>query len=297
MNIGVIVVLFNPEIEHLNALVSSFVDPHWHVVLVDNSPNSCEQEINGNVKYFHNGENVGIAEAQNIGLRYVFSHSINYAFLLDQDSIFTPEIAIPLYKQFLGLESKVAIGALGPSILCQFSESVEKGLVHKGEKISHDLKEVKQIISSGMLLSKDSFSNVGEKDSGLFIDGVDHEWCWRARQKGFTIYQSTTILMPHRQGDGRVNVLGITFKLGAPIRLYYQFRNILILSRRSYVPLYWKCRHIAALPLRFIVNSIFFPHNKVRGRFMCRGLWDGLLNRSGAISKSEKTTTLGNKEG
>lgn len=80
MNIGVIVVLFNPEIEHLNALVSSFVDPHWHVVLVDNSPNSCEQEINGSVKYFHNGENVGIAEAQNIGLRYVFSHSINYAF-------------------------------------------------------------------------------------------------------------------------------------------------------------------------------------------------------------------------
>ena len=290
MNIGVIVVLFNPEIDHINALVARFADPIWHLVLVDNSPYSCEQKLKENVAYFHSGENVGIAEAQNIGLRYAFSQSIDYAFLLDQDSIFTPDLAMTLYKQFRALEGETAIGAIGPSILCQFSESIDKGLVQKGEKISQDLKEVKQIISSGMLLSRESFFEVGEKDSGLFIDGVDHEWCWRAREKGFAIYQSMKAKMPHRQGDGRVKVSGITFKLGAPIRLYYQFRNVLILSRRSYVPLYWKCRHIAALPLRFIVNAFFFPQNKTRGKYMCRGLWDGLLKRSGAIVSSNKTS-------
>ena len=89
--------------------------------------------------------------------------------------------------------------------------------------------------------------------------------------------------MLHKQGDGRHKVLGITFKRGAPVRLYYQVRNVLILSRRSYVPLYWKLRNIPAIPLRWLINRWVFDNGKQRGRYFAKGLVDGLKGKNGPL--------------
>jgi len=283
LNAGIVVILYHPDIAHINHFVGMFDTSLWPILLVDNSPTSCEALIKGNVTYIHCPNNVGIAEAQNIGLRALFSTSCNYAFLLDQDSLFTPDVALTLFEQFKDVENKESIAALGPSIFCQFSECVDQGVLQKGKVYSECLKEVKQIIASGMLISKHAFECVGEKETGLFIDGVDHEWCWRARSKGFKVFQSQTACMPHRQGDARVKVMGVTFKQGSPIRLYYQFRNVLTLAKRSYVPLYWKCRHLLAIPLRYLVNRYCFEQGDLRGTYMRKGLLDGVKKRSGPI--------------
>lgn len=156
-------------------------------------------------------------------------------------------------------------------------------MIQKGKQVSLGLREVKQIIASGMLISQQAFEKVGEKESALFIDGVDHEWCWRAKRLGLKVYQSQLVSMPHRQGDDRMKVLGITFKQGAPVRLYYQLRNVLILSRRRYVPIYWKCRHLFAIPLRYIVNRFVFENGQERGQFMRKGLRDGIKKTYGPL--------------
>jgi len=286
LSVGVVVILFHPDVEHVSTLVKGLSSPDWHLVLVDNSPNSHQALATNNVTYLHYPENVGIATAQNIGLRALFDRGIEYAFLLDQDSLFSSELACELVKQFSTLETQSPIAAIGPSIYCQFSECVEQGALQKGKQVSDKLKEVKQIIASGMLISRHAFHLVGEKESGLFIDGVDHEWCWRARAKGMKIYQSLSACMPHRQGDDRVKICGIIFKQGAPIRLYYQFRNVLILARRSYVPFYWKLRHVCAIPLRYLVNRYCFEQGKTRGHFMREGLLDGLKSITGPQRKT-----------
>ena len=283
MSVGVVVILFNPDVEHVRGLINAFRAPEWKVVLVDNSPNPHQALTSSDISYLHFPSNVGIAHAQNAGLNAVFSEGIEYSFLLDQDSLFTSDIALELMEQFQELEQHTSIAAIGPSIYCQFSKCVDQGVLQKGKPVSEKLKAVKQIIASGMLLSRRAFELVGEKESELFIDGVDHEWCWRARAKGMVIYQSLSACMPHRQGDDRVKVCGVTFKQGAPIRLYYQFRNVLILVRRRYVPLYWKLRHVCAIPLRYLVNRYCFEHGKTRGAFMWAGLKDGLKRKTGPI--------------
>ncbi|MBR9783571.1 MAG: glycosyltransferase family 2 protein [Gammaproteobacteria bacterium] len=288
MTTGVVVILFNPDVEHVNALINAFTAPEWNIVLVDNSFERTQYSDSRNVTYIHCPSNVGIAQAQNIGLKRLFDNDVEHAFLLDQDSLFSPDIAHELLRQFLQLEKEHSIAAIGPSIYCQFSECVDKGVLQKGKQVSNTLKEVKQIIASGMLISRYAFNKVGGKESTLFIDGVDHEWCWRARAKGMVIYQSLSACMPHRQGDDRVKVCGVTFKQGAPVRLYYQFRNVLILARRRYVPLYWKVRHVCAIPLRYIVNRYCFTQGKERGRFMREGIKDGFLHRTGPISVKDK---------
>lgn len=283
MSIGIVVVLYNPDVEHINQLINEFASDDWQIALIDNSPRSTQLNLANNCSYSHYPTNVGIAEAQNIGLRALFYQAIRYCFLLDQDSRFSPTIAASLYQQFTDLERTTSVAAIGPSIHCQFSNTVQKGVIQKGKQISLGLREVKQIIASGMLISREAFEKVGEKESELFIDGVDHEWCWRAKHKGFKVYQSQLVSMPHRQGDDRIKVLGITFKQGAPVRLYYQLRNVLILSRRHYVPFYWKCRHLFAIPLRYIVNRFVFENGLERGQFMRKGLKDGIKKTYGAL--------------
>ncbi|WP_394221852.1 glycosyltransferase family 2 protein [Alteromonas gracilis] len=285
MSVGIVVILFNPDLKHVSELIKNFSGPDWDIILVDNSLSSHQVLATENVTYLHCSENVGIAEAQNIGLKTLFDKGIEYSFLLDQDSLFSTDIAHELIKQFSTLEAQRPIAAIGPSIYCQFSECIEQGALQKGKQVSEDLKEVKQIIASGMLVSRHAFKTIGEKESELFIDGVDHEWCWRARAKGMAIYQSLSACMPHRQGDDRVKVYGLTFKQGAPIRLYYQFRNVLILARRSYVPFYWKLRHVCAIPVRYFVNRYYFEQGKARGRFMREGLRDGIRQITGPRHK------------
>lgn len=287
MKAGIVVILYNPEFSHVAEIVKAFDAPEWDLIFVDNTADADDRFDALECTYIHCNTNVGIARAQNIGLKALFDKGIEYAFLLDQDSLFTPTIACELLKQFTTLEKNSPIAAIGPSIYCQFSDCVEQGALQKGKQVSDSLKEVKQIIASGMLLSRSAFEQVGEKENELFIDGVDHEWCWRARSKGMTIYQSLSTCMPHRQGDDRVDVCGVTFKQGAPVRLYYQFRNVLILARRRYVPFYWKLRHLCAIPVRYIVNRFCFVQGEARGQYMRKGLKDGFKNCSGPVQTNK----------
>ena len=183
MSVGVVVILFNPDVEHIRSLIDAFCAPDWNVILVD-TPSPQQALLTTDVTYLHYPSNIGIAHAQNVGLKMLFNEGSDYAFLLDQDSLFSPGIAVELIRQFQDLEQRSPIAAIGPSIYCQFSECVDQGVLQKGKQVSEKLKTVKQIIASGMLISKRAFERVGEKESELFIDGVDHEWCWRARAKG-----------------------------------------------------------------------------------------------------------------
>ena len=116
----------------------------------------------------------------------------------------------------------------------------------------------------------------------------DYEWCWRARSMGFDVAKAKNVEMVHRLGDSRSKFVGITYKVGAPIRLYYQFRNIFLLSRRAYVPNYWKARCLFFMPIRFFLNSVMQKNRRNRAGFMLKGIYDGLLGRKGPYDQHWK---------
>ncbi|HFP9739483.1 TPA: glycosyltransferase family 2 protein, partial [Escherichia coli] len=69
----------------------------------------------------------------------------------------------------------------------------------------------KQIIASGKLINLEVLDQVGFMEDDLFIDGVDHEWCWRAGRLGYKIAIIENAIMKHRLGDARGNFLGFTY--------------------------------------------------------------------------------------
>ncbi|GEA13460.1 glycosyltransferase family 2 protein [Alteromonas sp. KUL49] len=285
MKLGIVIVLYNPDIRHVSSIVNSFLSHNVSVALIDNSPESKAFTAESASHYLHFPENIGIAKAQNEGMRLLFDEDCERVMLLDQDSHITVTDLFKLNGQFSEIASSRFIAAIGPSILCEFSNTIEKPRVQREQKSDNEVKQVRQIIASGMLLSKEAFECVGAKEVELFIDGVDHEWCWRAAVKGFGVYKSELVVMRHKQGDDRVRCCGITFKQGAPVRLYYQFRNIFILTRRGYVPFYWKIRNLFAIPIRYFVNRFVFTNGSERARYMHQGIKDGLGDSRGRIKK------------
>ncbi|MCW8091692.1 glycosyltransferase family 2 protein [Alteromonas sp. ASW11-130] len=265
-------------------MIDVLVSCDIHTVLVDNSSKPYSGPLSTRVNYLHYPENVGIAAAQNAGLIELKKCNFDAAFIFDQDSDLTKELIYGLLTHLQNgknpKEQKVA--AIGPVIVCGFTETHQIPKFKKSYP-KDKLFEVDQIIASGMLINLLYLEDIGLKDESLFIDGVDHEWCWRARSKGFSILMASDVPMFHKQGDARHKYFGLTFKRGAPIRLYYQVRNVLKLSRHSHVPLRWKLRQLMALPIRWLVNRFFFPEGQLRGRFMKKGFYDGLKNRSGKI--------------
>lgn len=284
MKVGAVIISYHPDVAHLSSMLSALNTMGWPVVLIDNSPVALAGFSDAFSHYVHCADNVGIAEAQNIGIDILIENGAEAMLILDQDSQLTPSFLNNLYETYTyALGRCPQMACLGPQIVCEFVNKPVQPKLHKSQPVCDRLVHAKQIIASGMIINVDAYHKVGKKDASLFIDGVDHEWCWRARSLGFQVLKASTVEMRHRQGDGRHRVLGLNFKRGAPVRLYYQVRNVLILSRRRHVPMYWKCRHLLALPLRWLVNRWYFPEGKLRGHYVRRGIKDGLLGRTGKL--------------
>ena len=56
---------------------------------------------------------------------------------------------------------------------------------------------VSYTISSGSLIRKEVFEEVGLMNEDLFIDFVDNELCWRAKFFGYKIFISSRAKMNH----------------------------------------------------------------------------------------------------
>lgn len=281
--IGAVLVVYKPDLALTERLLTRLYGQTEEVVIVDNSPTPHDfTKVIKHYHYIHLADNSGIAHAHNAGLLYLLKAGCEYAILLDQDSLIPSDMVFNL-SSLLKASNKIKqnVVAIGPRIRCSFSDKKVNPKIQKEVFEYGDLVGVTQIIASGMMIDLRALDQIGLKDESLFIDGVDHEWCWRARSMGFDIAKAKNVEMVHRLGDSRSKFIGVTYKVGAPIRLYYQFRNILLLSRRPYIPTYWKVRCLFFMPIKLFLNSVMQKNRLKRLGFMLQGIIDGVLGRKG----------------
>jgi len=262
VKIGCVLVLYNPDKVITNKCIDMLLSQVDVLVLIDNSPCANLDYQNGTFEdrkciYKFLGGNVGIAAAQNEGIRILKGTDINYLLFMDQDSIPPLNMLCNLLDGVRVLEQKsVILGAIGPRAVNRQDLKAYKGSVRKGVGYNEDLTEVTELISSGTLIPFHNFDIVGDMDSSLFIDGVDHEWCWRARHKmnaRFFILES--VQLSHQLGEGDRSFLGVRIPIPSPFRVYYQFRNYFFLIRRDYVPLYWKISN----GIKYVLKMFYYP--------------------------------------
>ncbi len=283
--IGCIIVLYNPDVPMLFKILNEIYSQVSTVYIVDNSTmNSCLDFSNySNVVFEKLGNNIGIASAQNIGLK--FFKDYDYILFLDQDSIPSKNLVPTLLKNYLFLlNENICVGAVGPRPFNRSENKKYEGNIKKGNKLYNNITEVGELISSSSLIAVDSFNKVGLLEDDLFIDAVDHEWCWRAKSiANYRFFIIEDVLLSHQLGEGDKKFLGMNVYIPAPIRTYYQSRNYIKLLNRNYVPLYWKFSNGIKYFIKYFYYLFFVKDGRKYIKYMSKGVYDGFKNKKGSI--------------
>ncbi len=288
MKVLCVLVLYNPSFDILLEAIESItqqVDLLW---ISDNTPDGYDgidsiiSTYSDRVKYALMDGNVGIAKAQNEGIRYAINNNFDFVYFLDQDSISPERIVDNLLLKFQELEKEgFKVGGVGPQPFNRETGKEYRASVKKGHYIKEGIKEVTELINSASLIRVDLFRSIGMMDESLFIDGVDHELCWRAHHlEKYRFFMITSLLLSHKLGEGDQHFMGITVKIPTPFRTYYQFRNYFYLIRRNYVPIYWKVSN----GIKYLGKYFYYPlFCKQKGRYFTninRGIIDGIFHKN-----------------
>lgn len=263
-----LVVLFHPEAhfwKYLELLSQNFK----HVLLIDNTPSQENSENSNmlrpnNVSYHSMQENSGIATALNKGCEILFSQNSTYVVSFDQDTRIKENFTAVVQECMRLKDMNQSI--LGAGFRRQ---SFIPGLF---SNTLDPLREVTTVISSGMLLSKTIFQQLGPFKDHYFIDSVDHEYCLRARNKGNKIYIINRQIMSHTIGQESQLI-----PVHPSNRKYYIFRNV-VLTIRSFwrQESFWSLKQVFRLAFETLHVFFFETEKGKKCRAMLKGTLDGL---------------------
>lgn len=291
-NTVVIIVTYFPD-NGLHDRVSAVKSLFDKILIVDNASNDLTGEYVKNlismpeVNIIFNAVNVGIASALNQGIRKVISsyEDIEWVLTLDQDTLVFPDFLKNLQNTYLECPYQAEVGIIGSN----YEEKTTQKQLHTPNNSKSIWEEVKNLPSSGSLISMKAFEVVGSMREDFFIDYVDTEYCMRMRKAGFKILISNNVSMLHPLGYYKYSVIhkliaGRSLVTDYPaIRHYYWTRNglILVLEQMADEPR-WALSQLWYLLVRRILIIFIFESKKIEKlSVIARGLMDALRKKMG----------------
>lgn len=300
--IGAVIITFNPD-KDFEKNLAAIKRQLNKVIVVDNG---SEQNtlirikecvaLNSNIILIENGDNLGIAEALNIGCQYLLEHNMLYALLLDQDSLVTQGMVGSLSNTIL-LDKKCAV--VGPQILNRSSEDSEdlipsrymvpsNGIFYSKASIENQPLKVLFNITSGSLIDLAIWTKIGKFQEDYFIEGVDNEYGLRANNLGYSVVVDHNASLLQQYGNQRIiKAFGKHFfpTFHSPLRHYYVSRNRIMIWKKYYK----KYPYYLTWDLLSFGNTIFliiaFENNRLEKlKFMIKGILDAFKGKKGKYS-------------
>ena len=269
-----IMILYNPDVTLVSANIDNINRQVEKVLLINNS--SKKYNFQG-IQIINNGENLGVATALNIGLKFAINNNFTYAILLDQDSRINEDMVELLIN---GHNEHNYIGMTVPKI-------IYNGVTDSSFDVNTSNENVKFAITSGSCINLNIIKKVGFMDDSFFIDSVDFDYCFKIRMAGYKIIQIKKAVLYQQLGDLKeYGLLGIKFHPTNYnfIRQYYIVRNRLSLAKRyfRFSPLFFLKSILRILYHIFLI--IVFEKDKMKKLiYIKKGIIDFLLNRMGKL--------------
>jgi rhamnosyltransferase len=257
------------------------------LVVVDNGSTSAvltQLKSEGEATDFHlieNRENRGVATALNTGVRWAVENRYRWVALFDQDS------TVPdgyLNAMFAGVESQSDMERI--AIVAPQYRDPDTGVLYKSAYTAEDGSPL-EVMTSGSLLPTWVFEMCGWFEESLFIDEVDHEFCFRVRERGYRVFFCENAILTHLFGSRRrhklLGIKWVTLTNYSPERRYYMTRNGLVIAcryRRKY-PL-WS--HTAVKYILWHSPVVILLAETQRWKklaYVTRGIIDAVLGRMG----------------
>jgi hypothetical protein len=216
--------------------------PNFQVVVVDNGSDDGSQEAIRerftSVTLLENGENLGFAGGNNVGISFALQRGADYVLLLNNDTVVDPRCLTLLVDAADGNER---IGIVGPTIY-YFDEP---GLVwsaggrmdwRRGRPYlsppSRDEDEVDYVTGCAMLVKSEVIRRIGLLDERFFMYFEEVDWCIRAKRVGFEVVHVPEAKVWHK--------ISLEKQFASPRISYYMTRNrLLFLKKAGAGPIAW----------------------------------------------------------
>lgn len=238
-----VVVSYNPD-ENLISHLDNLTKQVSKVLLFDNHSvgnglvvvKECENIKN--VQVIYSKENIGLSKAQNRAISQSLKEGAEWVLTLDDDSDMSSGFVDAMLDEYNKSDDRV--GIIIP-IVKDINSGVMSRYILSGNRFRKILPTKESIgvlvaISSGMLIKKDVFYEVGYMNEKYFIDYVDIEFSLRVNQR-FKIITSPESVLFHRLGDKSIfKFLCFSFCLSnhSSFRRYYIYRNRIDVWKRFF---------------------------------------------------------------
>jgi len=299
--VAAVVILYHPDLSLLRRLIESVAEQVNFIIAVDNTPGKSTElpsffrSIPHPVSYLPLGENMGIAEAQNIGIRRSMSEGCSHVLLLDQDSAPCTDMV----KRLLDVEGALLsrgerIAAMSPQVIDGRTGSrpcactyrwLRAWLVFRDVNSSEPV-QTENFIASGSLIRNSVLQLLGMMRSDLFIEHVDTEFASRVLDAGYRSYCVPNALMLHSFGDASAKLFGKDIYLYSGVRYYYKLRNEVYLARLKTMSRQWRAYILPRIPYHFVLYSLLSKDRVATSRLLLRAMWDGIRGRLGPLELS-----------
>jgi rhamnosyltransferase len=242
-----VIVTYQPRttfIENVLALASQVS----HLVVVDNGSSGeaaqhlQEVETRLGCKVIRNRQNLGIATALNLGVKYVIESGFEWVCTFDQDSRVSDGFISTMLETYQQAPQPEKVALIAPSYVDR--ESGVSVLLRQARN-----GEILVTMTSGSMMPSSVVRRLGLFDESLYIDAVDTEFCLRARRKGMLILQSSAVLLHSLGRTTYHDLFGLHFATTnhSAARQYYITRNRLRLLMRYATDWPWAWREIRAM--------------------------------------------------
>lgn len=274
MTILAVITIYNPDTALLRKNIASFIGGVEKVLIWRNSPVDETAILEGfpdKIEFCGYCDNAGIPKSLNYARQRALEGGYSHLLTMDQDSVF---------EDFAGYISTIAgenspAGIYAPRINGAFGE--KKALPEGYASMS--FVPYPFLITSGMLIPIELLERIGGWDESFFVDGVDMEFIFHARELGIESYKVAAGNISHHLGDTkRRRFLWKTYTTNnyPPQRLYGLYRSHIIVIRKYaaakvMAPLFRK-QNYRQRPVRILLGE---KHRFAKFAAIIRGIRDG----------------------
>jgi GT2 family glycosyltransferase len=268
--------------------------PNHKVVVVDNgSVDGSVLVIRGRfpgVTIIENGENLGYAGGNNVGLRYALAQGAEYALLLNNDTVVDPAF---LHILVDAAEADPTVGIVGPTIYYHERPGViwsaggaidwQRGstrMVGLDERDEGQFGQVSRTVDfvtgCAILVRRAVLEQAGLLDERFFAYYEESEWCVRASRAGFKIIHIPLAHIWHR--------ISPAAQADSPLVHYYMTRNRLLFLKATGAGLRAWLHTLFAEYLRTLTSWSLRPKwqgKQVQRRVMLQAIGDAWRGRWG----------------
>ena len=292
------------QFEHTSECLDSLmcIDyPNYRVIVVDNgSSDGSAAELKRkypHVDFIENGENLGFAAGNNVGIRYALKRGADYVFLINNDAVVDPLV---LERLVTVAKSDKRTGIVGPAIYCYpesrvfWAAGMEK-IVPKGKIFPHYVmrgkgevdtgqyrqnEDVDMINACALMIKREVVEKIGLLDEKFFAYNEDSDWNERAGAAGYRIVYVPGAMVWHK---GSVSLGGE----GSPSSWFYTVRNELFFLKKRI-----KRAELPGIYIDYLRENFWFwkgfkhKGDNKSAKAVLDGVWSALIDKGGEYSRS-----------